>query len=254
MKKLSLKEIYESLKEDLIKTHPYETSVEILKRADYKVIDDHDDVGKKIFVAEVGQSDAKFRKLIHNLGWFMSGMYIYNAYYESFEYRPYTKQLHKKLEDNDIVFAIILSAKYGEEVDIKSSKFEYSDYPYLYHATPRQYVDKIKKIGLTPKTKNKKAIHPDRVYFSKTIELAQNLIPQLAQFSEPDYKTNQADYAVLKIDSKKLPPDTKFYDDPDMSGGAVYILGNVPPNAIVSIGYWDERIGTDDDTIWVKKS
>ena len=114
---------------------------------------------------------------------------------------------------------IVLEAKFDVEIDKK-------DFPdKLYHITRQDVLHKIKKIGLTPRTKSKKSTHTERVYFAKTYEDAYDIYVQ--------FKKGYSDqkYAILEI-NPKLVNYLRLFDDPNFKGYGYYGLVNVPPSAI----------------------
>ena len=107
-------------------------------------------------------------------------------------------------------------------------------YDCLYHATPTIYVDKILKQGLIPKSKSNLYFYPDRVFCMNGNRLNDEQITvlkyvQLARGCGKHFDNNE--FTILKIDTKRLPDDIKFYVDP-MSPNAVFTYDNIPPQAI----------------------
>ena len=99
--------------------------------------------------------------------------------------------------------------------------------PFVYHTTSDVNFEKIKKIGLKPTSKNKKATHPERVYVAFDKEDADIIAKQMQDLSSK----NQI---ILTLNTSKFPDNLKFYKDPHFLGGA-YTLGNIPPSAIEDI-------------------
>lgn len=104
---------------------------------------------------------------------------------------------------------------------------------YLYHLTLQNKVDKILKIGLTPRSGNKIGEHPERIYFFTTKDLTINY----KSYADSFWKSKHGDtkreekYVLLKIDTKKCRSDFKIYGDPNMVRG-VWSFENVPEEAI----------------------
>lgn len=101
----------------------------------------------------------------------------------------------------------------------------------LYHLTLGIYYDKIKNIGLIPKAKNKKSVHPERIYFYQGNKLGNNIsknmfIQQALQFYKPDgkyidsvkqfLKNGKLEVVILKIDLYKYSSlKYRFFQDPN---------------------------------------
>jgi hypothetical protein len=115
-----------------------------------------------------------------------------------------------------------IQPKYGEEVTIEVPEI-------LYHVTDSRYISNIKKIVLTPKTKSKLAYHPERVYLARTKSAAVIIADRMEELNG-NYKP-----IILKIDRNKLPKQTIFFNDTDFNKKGVYILGNIPPSAIINL-------------------
>jgi hypothetical protein len=98
---------------------------------------------------------------------------------------------------------------------------------YLYHVTDRQYLDKILRIGLTPKTKSKVSYHPERIYLAKNIKSAK-LIMEL--FFDGGFVE---DPVMLRINTQGL--NNVFMIDNQFIGDAVYTHHNIPPSNISAV-------------------
>lgn len=103
----------------------------------------------------------------------------------------------------------------------------------LYHVSPTYYAEKIKHIGLTPRSRNGVFDYPDRTYF--IIGSAKKIIPHVV--SELDVsltnKMNNGKYCVMTLDLKRIPENIKFYLGPN-SKYSVYTYENIAPNVIVN--------------------
>ena len=119
---------------------------------------------------------------------------------------------------------IHFSAKFDKELDLKGTPKT------LYHLTPTIRIEKIKEIGLTPKTKSKLANHPDRVYFLTKYDQVdiRNFIRDLFRSETLPYKYKNK-YTLISIEQPKL--SVRLFRDPDMLN-AVYTLENIPPSNI----------------------
>jgi len=100
----------------------------------------------------------------------------------------------------------------------------------LYHVCRTIDVDKIKKYGISPKSKHKISYHPDRIYFVIDLEDAISIIKQ---FKEKE----KIDYSIIKIEFDN--EDLKDYKllvrkDPNFNNG-YYTTQNVLPGWITKI-------------------
>jgi hypothetical protein len=95
----------------------------------------------------------------------------------------------------------------------------------LYHITKTTYVDKIKRYGLSPKSKHKISYHPDRIYLVDNYMVALDILKQLKQIDDDSYSiiTIKPDKDVLLL---RL--------DPNYNRG-FYTNQNIPPNWIIHI-------------------
>ena len=136
---------------------------------------------------------------MNNMGWFISSLYKNNT--------------QVGFDSNDFD-AIRFEPKFDMEYKHNSR--------YLYHVTEENYLNKIFKIGLVPKTKSKKTYHPERIYFTINADKANEIkdIFSNGYIEKP---------IILKIDVFGL--ENLFYVDKNFTGG-VYTLENVPPKNI----------------------
>lgn len=106
---------------------------------------------------------------------------------------------------------------------------------FMYHITNTTYIDKILKIGLVPKSKNKLSNHPDRIYLCEKIENCEKL--KNLMFMNDDYymtginykpKNNKLkSYTILKVDMRGL-DNIKVFKDPNYEDKGFYITKNIP--------------------------
>lgn len=85
---------------------------------------------------------------------------------------------------------------------------------------PLLQMKKKKKMGLIPKSKNKRANHHDRVYLGYNKNIVKNLA----------YQFKSGEYILLEIDTMGL--DIILYDDPDFSKNGGYTYSNIHPKYI----------------------
>ena len=145
-------------------------------------------------------------------------------------------QLNDKIIQNKII-TLAFEPRFSKIVTNEIIK----KYKYLYHVTPSVYVEKIKNIGICPKSKNSLYSYPDRVYLFTGNELnneQMQVIDIIKSYREDtivaDKNIDTNEYSILKIDVTKLPLNIDFYYDP-LTADAIFTYENIPPTAIVSI-------------------
>lgn len=121
-------------------------------------------------------------------------------------------------EDDDEFGTLHFEAKYSNTID--SDKLPNT----VYHVTDETRVPKIQKQGLVPKAGSKKTKHPERIY----LFIDQKNIAGLLDDSDFDIGSP----VVLTIDISEFKNTTKFYTDPFLEEGGVYVLKNIPSNLI----------------------
>jgi hypothetical protein len=134
---------------------------------------------------------------------------------------------YKSLKDVDIVkdFTLFYESKFDEIV---------SNIPtVIYHVTLTKYVEKIKKIGLIPKSKSKQSFHSDRIYCAISLKGAESICQEFKINDLANRK--KQNYTILKISTKNL--KNKFMKDPNSTLLDGEILGiytheNILPNNI----------------------
>lgn len=128
-----------------------------------------------------------------------------------------------KLNEYENAHSLIFEPKYDKDVYDRVMKNKF-----LIHITFEKYVDKIMKIGLSPRTHNKFWKYPDRVYLISTNDLndVNNIGVALA--------ANNESICLVLLNKDNLHNNIKFYDDPNAKNG-IFTYDNIPPNAIHNI-------------------
>jgi|GEM_PF-3229658 len=160
------------------------------------------------------------------------GYYLANSFTRFFT--PNDKKGKKRnRKANPIEFEILqYEKKYDDMVDVKQWK-------YIYHATSIRHLDKIRQIGLTPRSSNNIYNYPARIYFMKgdvPRQKAESLAVKLRQAEEsaPQFNTtlkNFNSYILLRVDTSKLNDNMVFFKGQDFPY-EVFTYDNVPPSAI----------------------
>jgi hypothetical protein len=152
------------------------------------------------------------------------------GYYPA-QYRTISSMLKFRSVSGDEVEKNIES-KIGDLVEVAfhpkfSTPIRKTELPkYLYHICDGSVIENIKKIGLSPRTKNKIESHPERVYFCLTQKCLETLIKH-NRFNR--FSTSDTVY-ILKIETASI-KDVEFYTDP-MADDAVYTHQNISPSNI----------------------
>ncbi|MCK9369695.1 hypothetical protein M0R04_07285 [Candidatus Dojkabacteria bacterium] len=185
----------------------------------------------------------KLEQFITNVGWFISTVQIGITSINNID------QAMSTLKTKDYGRAII-TIEPIRGVNIVTPTW-------IYHVTPSDtWQNKIKRFGLSPRSKSVIAFHPSRVYFTTTLKAAVRTIPTLAserikQSSNEIYNKNKFNpvthyksWAILQIDTSKIPNIRglgyfKLYKDPNVDEEgphmALYSLNYVPPEAITLV-------------------
>lgn len=165
----------------------------------------------------------KVNQRMDSYGWYPAGIAC------SKKKGKYSVLIQSILGDRTLSGNIIISyeAKYDREATVDRGK--------LYHICPDIVYDKIKLVGLTPKSQGKLTDHPGRVYLinsilprdkSSFVEMANTLLHYYVN------KDRVKQMCILQVDVNKV-KDFKFYEDPNYREvNAVYTYQNIPPYAI----------------------
>lgn len=122
----------------------------------------------------------------------------------------------------------------------------------LYHLTKQNKVNKIKKLGLTPRSAEQFFNFKDRVYFALNKNSLYDLAKQKKQielnrinakkYSDENIKNNKIEqsgkFAILTIAPKGSKVYTRFFKDPNFFDG-YYTKENIHPFAIKNIEYFE---------------
>jgi len=224
------------LQEGLIKTVPIDQAMEVMEREvqDYPGLDFLND-GNTIILGfkPTYPSDqstkyssgtlndpriSKVLQLANNLGYFPSIVkYELDNKLEQYTQKYQPSTFRNLVVDKQPTYLIFnFEAKYDPQVKLPQ---------YVYHITTTRFVNKIKHIGLTPKTLEKRSAHPERIYVSFSKKDSDFLFRGLKQH----FGKNQG--VELTIETSLL-KDT-FYEDPNFKGRGAYTYQNIAPQAIV---------------------
>lgn len=102
----------------------------------------------------------------------------------------------------------------------------------IYHVTSEKNVEKISKIGLSPRFKNPLFSYPERVYLFVEDTPPDDIYSLTKQLKT--VKRVEDKHCLLIIDVSKIPENIDFYLDPNYSYG-IYTKDNIPPSAILEI-------------------
>ena len=106
---------------------------------------------------------------------------------------------------------------------------------YLIHITPTYNVNKIKKIGFSPRSKNDLFEYPNRVYFVKNSINSNDLKDLIINLNKANKSEgNNGKYSLLYIDLSKINEKVLFYNGPNMTDG-IYTTDYIGPEVINDI-------------------
>ena len=205
------------LSEGLIKTYPMEKTIRYIK--DYFKLSDDEiypinaENGREqiaINVPIVGDNLERVEKAFTLCGYYL-------GYPKKDALKPntiYELQFEKKYDDD-----FLKQLRQHESI--------------LYHVSPIYYAEKIKHIGLTPRSRNGVFDYPDRTYF--IVGSAKKIIPHVVSELDASLtnKMNNGKYCIITLDLNRIPENVKFYLDPN-SKYSVYTYDNISPNVIVN--------------------
>ena len=192
-----------AISEGLIKTHPIDKSVDIIKRRFSNVDVSTEDDGE-IVVSNLTDKLSVYNILFTNLGYFISLVEINNKW-------------NKVVDLDKVVDAVILEPKYDLKVKVPKS---------LYHASPLKYKNKILSNGLILKALSKVSLHPDRIYLTDDLITCKMFANNLPKDKLPFY---QDGYCIYSIDTNYI---DDLYSDINLRKSGYYVDYNIPPNAI----------------------
>jgi hypothetical protein len=192
-----------AIAEGLIKTHPIDKSVDIIKRRFPNVDVTTDDDGE-IVVSDLTEKLSVYNILFTNLGYFISLVEINNKW-------------DKTIDLDKVVDAVILEPKYDQKMPVPK---------FLYHASPLKYKEKILKNGLALKSLNKVSLHPDRIYLTDSLMTCKIFASRLPKDKLPFY---QDGYCIYSVDTSYI---HNLYSDINLKKSGYYVDYNIPPSAI----------------------
>lgn len=124
--------------------------------------------------------------------------------------------------------------QYEPKFDVEVNFSEIPDT--LYHICQEKILDKIKKIGLTPKTKSKFFSYSDRIYVCNNIDdllsLSKVFITSKDKINSDNENSNS--FIILQIKIKSLLLPVRLFKDPNFENG-YYTLENIQPHVIKPI-------------------
>jgi hypothetical protein len=139
--------------------------------------------------------------------------------------------------------------QYEPKFDIETN---YIDFPnFLYHICPKKNLDKIKKIGLTPRTKSKIFNYDERIYVCNNIEDLLELSKMFVKTKDKTSVTDESNFTfyILQLNIKSILFPIRIFKDPNFKNG-YYTLENVQPQYIKPI----VKIELDNNGNIVKKT
>lgn len=239
------------LKEGLIMTHdPYSSIQSILKFARFNQINLENIKSTRlseftypaILIKGIQTINtdifANFLIRIKNLGYYISHVSLMNfkgvkteLTYEDFKNSGFFDDFENKYLNIDLI------------LDPKFDLIRLLPTDTLFHVTEKRFIKRILKEGLVPRSENTLVDYPTRVYFSYSIENAEEYLLTKGQFYIDNPEKN---YTHIKRNNKEekdksivilkvvIPKENKiaFYEDPYFVNKGIYTYDNIPPNWI----------------------
>lgn len=103
----------------------------------------------------------------------------------------------------------------------------------LYHITPTENVENIKKEGFVPKATNKKFRYPPRIHFFSG-ESPLRFVKHAAREISDGAHRNPSEYSIILLNTDLIPENIKFYFDPDYEC-AIYTYEKISPGCIKDV-------------------
>lgn len=233
---LKFKTFILKVNEGLIKTQPLYKSIEIIKRNIinipfwYNIESDLDNNKFSIEfdgILNINQTEG-FMNIVNNLGYYCSAYFLVKIGEKLFIWKDIDDYIKNSKNCNKVIF--MLESKFDKILKHKPN--------IIYHVTNISNLNKIKKIGLVPKSKNKKNHHLDRIYLTLNLNSAEKIKKLLVvDFIIKSNDVEKYDdifnnFIILEIDiSDNYYNDIKIYYDPNMIGG-YYTYQNIKPKNI----------------------
>jgi len=213
------------LYEGLIKTIDIDLSLEKLAKS-FPLIFFHrendDGFSLKFFSLSL-EEFKRLRAMINSLGWYFAKTSITNQAGDTKKENFNEERAIFELS-NPLTKAIKFICRAKFDLEIKDISRE------LYHVTLAKNLDKIRKYGLTPRSRSLLLSHPERIYLAVSINAATVLAKVFKSILELE-KTQE--WVILKV---KLNKSTKIFKDPDSTVGSIslgyYTLNSISPSNI----------------------
>lgn len=164
------------------------------------------------------QNISKILILLNNLGYAPSVIEYQTVFGRELYRKKYTPSALRELmkEEEPLYLVLVFEAKYDTKIDPPEL---------IYHITNSDFLDNIKKIGLKPKSLNKRAAHTERIYFSVDMASSNFLWDNLK------YNIPKGKGVLLTIITKGL--SNNFYNDPNFNKKGIYTYENIPSQNII---------------------
>ena len=224
--------------EGLIQSHPLENCLTILARHEKKYIVKQNSDTNSFFLTHT--FDDNFDKAIkelselitltNNLGWYPCNL----TYDPNFKDAIKWDKKQNNIKDLFLQGHRTIKFLFEPKFDTRAITFE----KYLYHLAPTIYVKKILKNGLVPRSRSKKAYHPERVYLARSYQDVLRLIPSFKA------STKINNWTILLVNTS-LSDDLQLYQDQNFKNMGYWTLNPIT-SASLSI-YSEDNPETDDN-------
>lgn len=220
--------------EGLIKTHDLNKSINIIEREmvnspSYKIDVDYNNNAFSVFFGSIPsiQFLDYWFDIINNLGYYPTIFKVWNKKNMSNIFNIPTDSNEESMEiklnnliKNKKYVEFFFDAKYDKVLKIPNK---------LYHTTTLRKKSKILKYGLSPKSNNRKNVHPERIYFDISLNNSYDTAKSLRK-NDLFNKNEKLDYCIIEINTMDI---IKLYKDPHSKG--CYTYDNIDPKNIIDL-------------------
>ena len=125
-----------------------------------------------------------------------------------------------------------------EPLEQENIRKEIEEYKYIYHITPKDNIDKIKKFGFIPQEKKDDRFnYPSRTYFVYG-NISRIGLAKIADMMQRDKCDDKGIYCIFQINVSKIPKDIDIYYDGNFDNG-IFVEDDVPADAIDDVYIYD---------------
>lgn len=146
---------------------------------------------------------------------------------------------YESYESEEIIHDLSYTRIQFEPIYTNNVYNEIKEMGLLFHITPEYNLTSIQKQGFIPKSENSRFNYPPRVFFIKG-NTPMNRVKSIARSLcvANKNKKNDGKYAILYIDTDKLPDNLRFQYDPLLDEG-IFIYDKLPYDCVYYVQKYD---------------